>query len=261
MNAFTGWYRRGRSLLLVPLLGLLPGLAAPRGGLAQAPPSADLVARGKYVFGATGGCGCHTDEGARSTAAVGSTRALRDRVLVEHHARPGDGDRRLDRRADHHRDPTRPAAQRRAADPGASLYGVQRHGRGGPPGAGRVPPDRAAGEAAQDRRRRSPCRCSRACSCRPGSRPSRRARRRRPPRPPRGWRAGSTWSARSATAASATRRAAMTMATDNSRFLAGDPQGPGGRPGSQHHARQGHRAHVVRGGDRGLSRDREQAGR
>src|SRR5262245_66478629 len=26
---------------------------------AQAPPAAD-IARGKYVFGATGGCGCHT---------------------------------------------------------------------------------------------------------------------------------------------------------------------------------------------------------
>src|SRR5262249_59173825 len=42
-----------RALLLLPSLASLPALA-----LAQAP-SAEL-ARGKYVFGATGGCGCHT---------------------------------------------------------------------------------------------------------------------------------------------------------------------------------------------------------
>jgi len=44
------------SLFLALLLGAmsLPAMAA-----AQAPPAAD-IARGKYVFGATGGCGCHT---------------------------------------------------------------------------------------------------------------------------------------------------------------------------------------------------------
>jgi mono/diheme cytochrome c family protein len=30
---------------------------------AQAPPGRDLVAQGKYVFGAAGGCGCHTEKG------------------------------------------------------------------------------------------------------------------------------------------------------------------------------------------------------
>jgi mono/diheme cytochrome c family protein len=29
---------------------------------AQGPPGGDLVARGKYVFGAAGGCGCHTEK-------------------------------------------------------------------------------------------------------------------------------------------------------------------------------------------------------
>jgi mono/diheme cytochrome c family protein len=62
MNAIAEWYRRGRSLLLVSLLGLLPSLAAPGGAWAQGAASADLVARGKYVFGATGGCGCHTEK-------------------------------------------------------------------------------------------------------------------------------------------------------------------------------------------------------
>ncbi|HSE96014.1 MAG TPA: cytochrome c [Methylomirabilota bacterium] len=38
-------------------LGLTPAVRA------QSPPSAELVARGKYVFGATGGCGCHTQPG------------------------------------------------------------------------------------------------------------------------------------------------------------------------------------------------------
>jgi hypothetical protein len=51
MNAIAEWYRRGRSLLLVSLLGLLPSLAAPGGAWAQGAASADLVARGKYVFG------------------------------------------------------------------------------------------------------------------------------------------------------------------------------------------------------------------
>ncbi len=48
--------------ILFPLVGLapllLPGLAVGQGG-----PAADLVARGKYVFGAAGGCGCHTEPG------------------------------------------------------------------------------------------------------------------------------------------------------------------------------------------------------
>ena len=48
--------RHARRLALALLISLasLPALA-----FAQAPSAAEL-ARGKYVFGATGGCGCHT---------------------------------------------------------------------------------------------------------------------------------------------------------------------------------------------------------
>ena len=62
MSALRGWGPRGRTLLLVAFVGLLAGLTAPRAVSAQTSPSADLVARGKYVFGATGGCGCHTEK-------------------------------------------------------------------------------------------------------------------------------------------------------------------------------------------------------
>ena len=51
----------GRLLLLSAalfLLSALPALAQP-----GAAPSQAEVARGKYVFGATGGCGCHTEPG------------------------------------------------------------------------------------------------------------------------------------------------------------------------------------------------------
>jgi mono/diheme cytochrome c family protein len=48
---------RGRIAVLVLLLGLL--LAAPSPAGAQ-PPGADPILRGRYVFGAAGGCGCHT---------------------------------------------------------------------------------------------------------------------------------------------------------------------------------------------------------
>jgi mono/diheme cytochrome c family protein len=41
--------------LLLPLTGL-------ESAWAQAPAGGDLVARGKYVFGAAGGCGCHTEK-------------------------------------------------------------------------------------------------------------------------------------------------------------------------------------------------------
>jgi len=47
---------RAASLFVALLLGVL-GL--PAAAAAQAPSAAD-IARGKYVFGATGGCGCHT---------------------------------------------------------------------------------------------------------------------------------------------------------------------------------------------------------
>lgn len=36
-------------------------LSFPTGAGAQAGPSAETLARGKYVFGATGGCGCHSE--------------------------------------------------------------------------------------------------------------------------------------------------------------------------------------------------------
>jgi len=47
---------RAASLFVALLLGVL---SLPATAAAQAPSAAD-IARGKYVFGATGGCGCHT---------------------------------------------------------------------------------------------------------------------------------------------------------------------------------------------------------
>ena len=43
----------------VLLMGLLGGAPA----RAQAPPARDLIVQGKYIFGAAGGCGCHTESG------------------------------------------------------------------------------------------------------------------------------------------------------------------------------------------------------
>ena len=60
-----------------------------------------------------------------------------------------DGDRQLDRRADHHGHPPGPAAQRRAAPARAPLHGLQRDGRGGPEGPDGVPAHGAAGEPAE----------------------------------------------------------------------------------------------------------------
>jgi mono/diheme cytochrome c family protein len=42
---------------------LLLGLLGAPSSWAQAPPPRDLVAQGKYIFGAAGGCGCHTESG------------------------------------------------------------------------------------------------------------------------------------------------------------------------------------------------------
>ena len=186
----------------------LPSLAAP-GAWAQGAASADLVARGKYVFGATGGCGCHTEKDRPVNSGGRKLRgAVRDRLLLEHHAGPADGDRRLDGRADHHGDPSRPSAERRAADPGAPVSRVQRHGRGGPPRPGGVPPTLPAvnrpNTAEEDHRaavrERVPPGLAR------GLRAARDACRR--PRPPRGGPRRVPACARSGTAVSATRRAA-----------------------------------------------------
>jgi mono/diheme cytochrome c family protein len=50
-----------RPLVAGVVLGVMLGLVPAAGG--QSPSSPELVARGKYVFGATGGCGCHTPPG------------------------------------------------------------------------------------------------------------------------------------------------------------------------------------------------------
>ena len=123
----------------------------------------------------------------------------------EHHAGPRDRDRRLDGRADHHRDAPRPPAERRAADPGAPVHRVQRHGRGGPPGPGGLPADGPAGQprdpAEEDLhaalRVRVPSGLAR--GLRAEETPPASAR-------PAAWRAANTSFARSATAASATPR-------------------------------------------------------
>lgn len=66
MSLLTGSRRRRQGVRALALactaLGLGIGVTAARPASAQAPASRDLVARGKYVFGATGGCGCHTEK-------------------------------------------------------------------------------------------------------------------------------------------------------------------------------------------------------
>jgi mono/diheme cytochrome c family protein len=54
------WWRLGSVSL--PLLAFWVFVLGPESASAQAPPGRDLVARGKYVFGAAGGCGCHTEK-------------------------------------------------------------------------------------------------------------------------------------------------------------------------------------------------------
>jgi mono/diheme cytochrome c family protein len=49
-------------LVSISLLSLLLGVLACSPASAQGPPASDPVARGKYVFGAAGGCGCHTEK-------------------------------------------------------------------------------------------------------------------------------------------------------------------------------------------------------
>ena len=51
----------GPWLLLTTVVSLLVGVVAMSPASAQ--PNAAEIARGKYVFGATGGCGCHTESG------------------------------------------------------------------------------------------------------------------------------------------------------------------------------------------------------
>src|SRR5215813_14385729 len=48
-----------RATPLWPMLGLL--LMGGTSAFAQGAAGPDLVARGKYIFGAAGGCGCHTE--------------------------------------------------------------------------------------------------------------------------------------------------------------------------------------------------------
>ncbi|MBI2468582.1 MAG: cytochrome c [Candidatus Rokubacteria bacterium] len=50
-------------LPLPAAVGVLAVLALAPAARAQGPATADLVARGKYVFGAAAGCGCHTEAG------------------------------------------------------------------------------------------------------------------------------------------------------------------------------------------------------
>lgn len=52
------WLGRGAAALV----GILVGGLAASSVWAQGPVTSDPVARGKYVFGATGGCGCHTEK-------------------------------------------------------------------------------------------------------------------------------------------------------------------------------------------------------
>jgi mono/diheme cytochrome c family protein len=47
---------------VLPFLAFLLPVMGPASASAQAPPGVDVLARGKYVFGAAGGCGCHTEK-------------------------------------------------------------------------------------------------------------------------------------------------------------------------------------------------------
>ncbi len=57
-----GYVRWQLGLVSTSLLSLLLGVLACSPASAQGPPASDPVARGKYVFGAAGGCGCHTEK-------------------------------------------------------------------------------------------------------------------------------------------------------------------------------------------------------
>ena len=48
---------------LIPVFGALIVVVAMAGAAGAASPTPAEIARGKYVFGATGGCGCHTESG------------------------------------------------------------------------------------------------------------------------------------------------------------------------------------------------------
>ena len=50
----------GRWVLTVTLVGVALGLVGGRSARAQGPTTSDPVARGRYIFAAAGGCGCHT---------------------------------------------------------------------------------------------------------------------------------------------------------------------------------------------------------
>lgn len=63
MSRQGGGEPKGRvSWLLPPVLTLGFVLLAAVSASAQGSPGRDAIARGKYVFGATGGCGCHTEK-------------------------------------------------------------------------------------------------------------------------------------------------------------------------------------------------------
>lgn len=64
-RALTGQSWRRPGLLALGTLGLLAALAAPGPVTAQ---SREQIARGKYVFGAAAGCGCHTEPKKAATA-------------------------------------------------------------------------------------------------------------------------------------------------------------------------------------------------
>jgi len=75
--------------------------------------SREQIARGKYVFGAAAGCGCHTvPKQALNAGGAQVRRAVRHRLRLEYHAGSHDRNRQVDGRADHHRGPGGAAAER-----------------------------------------------------------------------------------------------------------------------------------------------------
>ena len=174
--------------------------------------SHEQIARGKYIFGAAAGCGCHTEpEKAATLLNAGGRKYDGPFGTVYATNITPDADTGIGKWTDDQiitaiRRGRRPNGERLIpVHPYPTFNGIAEEDlralvaylRSVPPG----PPSQYAEEDHRaDVRDRVPAGLAR--------RPSPRARRRPPPRPRRGWRAASTWCARSGIAANVIRRAA-----------------------------------------------------
>ena len=151
--------------------------------------------------------------------------AVRHGVLHEHHPGSPHRDRGLDRRADHCGNPRGPTTERRAYHPDPSVHDVQRDGRRGSPRAGRVPQEPAAhhpNESAEEDQR-APLR-----KRVPAGLAGRVRFEETPPTqaPTGGMPRGEYLVRVVGHCGECHTPRGITQATDNSRFLAGNPKGP-----------------------------------